>query len=156
MQERKNTQTYPDSATCASDRGFCGELYTVPFSVGHKLLNPTVDHMAASCPCLQWVGTYLQTDGTWHQLEWENMHSPWTHIVYFYTAKTSRANATGLLLSLGFSIWVWQMLEVRNNLCKVNPVLCAPKCTTRAPPVSTHLQRLVVILLISNKLYPSQ
>lgn len=33
-----------------------GELYTVPVLVGHKLLNPVVDHMAASCQWPQRVG----------------------------------------------------------------------------------------------------
>lgn len=51
-------QTYPARAMWLN-----GELYTVSFTVGYKLLNPVVDHMAASCPCLQWVSTYLQTDG---------------------------------------------------------------------------------------------
>lgn len=46
-----------------------GELCTVSFSLGRKLLNPAEDHMAENCPWLQLMDTYLQTDGRWPQLE---------------------------------------------------------------------------------------
>lgn len=41
--------------------------------------------MAAGCPCLQWLGTYLQTDGRRHQPGRRSIHSPRTPVVYFYT-----------------------------------------------------------------------
>lgn len=65
-QNIREIHTLTKTVWSALQKWLNGELYTAPFSVGHKLLNPVVDHMEASCPSLQWVGTYLQTDGRWH------------------------------------------------------------------------------------------
>lgn len=66
--------------------------------------------MAASCPRLQWLGTYLQTDGRRHQPGWRNIHSPRTPRVYIYTAGPE-AQRPGIIQYPGRG-WTWGGIKI--------------------------------------------
>lgn len=84
--------------------------------------------MAASWSCQPRVGTYLQTDGRRHQLEWETMQSPWTYIVYFYTAKSGCEQHRITVPPKGFGISGLAGTRM-SEVILVNQLLCACKYT---------------------------